>query len=443
MKQLVGVFILCFSQLMASDWLMIQGTEPKTIMKDGVKINNSLSTPQLWGFAQVKYEKNYSDIVEAAGINKTAFAYVKPSLQKQSQLQLFRARLGLRGVLDDENKINYFLLTDFGENGISNPAGHRQHTYLTDASMTLRHIPYANIRFGMFKYPGSEEGFQARFVSPFIIFTQMSEFLLLEKIPETNKADVNTNGTFVGRPDHSVSAYRDTGIEVFDRLKLKDDWTLSYALMIGNGSGIKWENRNSGHYTGYGYLALENSFGKGKGYYHEDFKTYVWYQEGKRRLNANNESNLYDRIRYGTGLRYFKDGLRLEAEYAGAEGMIFTGPKDADPTAGYENWHLSMEAGKNNRAYGYYLAAAYEVYPKIETMIRYDELNNMTNSVTKERIFKTTTLGLTYHFKGPTRVDLNYLIKDAKAPGSSAAQNILNNMGNAITLQYTYKFSVR
>ena len=350
MKKLIGTVFFCSLELMASDWLMFQGTEPKMIIKDGAKVKNSIATPQLWGFAQVKYEKNYSDELEVAGVNKTPFAYVKPSQEKQSQLQLFRARLGLRGVLDDDNKINYFLLTDFGENGISNPAGHRQHTYLTDASMTLRHIPYANIRFGMFKYPGSEEGFQARFASPFIIFTQMSEFLLLEKVPETNQAVANTNGSFRGRPDHSVGAYRDTGIEVFERLKLEENWALSYALMIGNGSGLKWENRNSGRYTGYGYLALENSFGKGKGYYHEDFKTYVWYQEGKRRLNANNEANLYDRIRYGAGLRYFKDGLRLEAEYTGAEGMIFTGPTDVNPTSGDENWHINMEAGKDNRA---------------------------------------------------------------------------------------------
>lgn len=443
MKQLLGVLLLCFSQLIASDWLMFQGTEPKMIMKDGEKIQNSISMPLLWGFAQVKYEKNYSDIYEAAGVNKTAFAYVKPNLENQSQLQLFRARLGLRGVLDDKNKINYFLLTDFGHNGISNPAGHRHHTYLTDASITLRYITNANVRIGMFKYPGSEEGLQARFASPFIIFTGMSDFLLLEKTPETNKEDINTNGSFSGRPNHSVGAYRDTGIEVFDRLKLEQDWALSYALMIGNGSGMKWANKNSGHYTGYGYLSLEHSFGKGKGYYHQDFKTYVWYQEGKRRLDANNETNLYDRIRYGAGLRYFKDGLRFEAEYTGAEGMIFAGAKDVNPTAGDENWHINMEAEKDNRAYGYYLSAAYEVYPKVEVMMRYDELDNMTNSVAKERIFKTTTLGMTYHFKGPTRIDLNYLIKDAEAPGNSSAQNVLNNLGDSITVQYTYKFGFR
>ena len=437
------LLIACVCSLAASDWLMIQGTEPYTIQKEGKKVKNVISTPQFWGFAQVKAEKNYSNPLEVAGINKTPFAYVKPSLERQNQIQLYRARLGLKGVLEDDNKVNYFLLTEFASNGITDPIGHYQHTYVTDASMTFRYLPYANIRLGLLKYPGSEEGLQARFASPFISFTQMSDFLLLEKKPKTSKNLANTNGTYTGAPDYSVGAYRDTGIEVFERFSLNEYWAFSYAAMLGSGSGLKWENTNDGHYTGYGYLALERSFGKGKGYYHQDLKTYLWYQEGKRALDANGDRNLYDRIRYGAGLRYFKDGLRLEAEYTGAEGMIFAGAKDTNPVSGDENWHFVMEAEKDNKSYGYYLSAAYEVYPKVEIMARYDELDNLTNSSAKERVFKTTTLGLSYHFKGPTRLDLNYLFREGEAPGNVAAQNILDNIDDIVTLQFTYKFGVR
>jgi len=434
---------LCVTSGFSSDWLMIQGTEPRMIVKEQEKVLNTITTPNFWGFTQLKYEKNYSDTIERVGINKTGFAYVTPNLQSQTQAQVFRARLGLRGVLDDDNKINYFLLTEFGKNGISYPLGHPQNTYITDASLSFRYLPYANIRVGLFKYPGSEEGMQARFASSFINFTQMSNFLLLEKTPITDITVPNTTGSFVGEPERSVGAYRDTGIEVFDRLYLDEDWALSYAAMIGNGSGLEWENKNEGEYTGYAYLALEKAFHKGKGYYTQDLKTYLWYQEGKRAVAANNVISLYDRIRYGLGLRYFKDGLRIEAEYAGAEGMIFSGARDTDPLVGVQNWHYALEAGRENKSYGYYLASAYEFYPKVEAMIRYDELDNLTNASAKERVFKTTTMGLTYHFKGATRIDINYLFRDGKAPGNTGAQSILDAMGDVINVQFTYKFGMR
>jgi len=443
MLNILVLLIVGSYTLIASDWLMIQGTEPEFIQKDGKKVKNTIWTPYLWGFAQVKYEKNYSDTVEKNGINKSGFAYVTPNLKRQNQVQVMRARIGLRGVLDDDNKINYFTLSEFGYNGITKPLNHSKDTHITDASVTFRYIPYANIRFGLLKYPGSEEGMQARFASPFIHFTQMSSFLLLEKTPNSNKYQPNVTGNYVGEPARSVGAYRDTGIEVFDRLGLDEKWALSYAAMLGNGSGLSWKNDNDNEYTGYAYLALEYSFGKGKGYYHQDFKSYLWYQNGKRALDANGQTNLYDRIRYGTGLRYYKEGLRLEAEYTGAEGMLYAGAADTNPFPNTENWNFVVEADRNNKAYGYYLSSAYEFYPKIEAMIRYDELNNLTNSELKERIFKTTTLGLSYHFKGSTRIDLNYLFREGKAPGNSAAQGVLDNLDNIVTLQFTYKFGQR
>ena len=422
----------------ASDWLMLQGTDPKIIKKDGIKVKNTIFTPQLWGFAQLRAEKNYSDTYEKNGINKTGFAYVTPNLKRQNQIQITRARLGLRGTLNDDNTINYFTLTDFAYNGIHEPTGETQHTYITDASLTFRYIPAVNIRVGLMKYPGSEEGLQARFASPFINFTQMSNFLLLEKTP---KDSTITNDTFVGKADRSIGAFRDTGVMLFDRFSIDDDWSFTYGAMLGNGSGLQWNNENNGHFTGYGYLSIDRSFHKGKGYDHEDFKTYVWYQDGKRALEGSTE--LFQRTRYGAGLRYYKSGLRVEAEYTRAEGMVFSGVRDSNPISGDMDWNYSIEAGRHNKAYGYYLSSAYEFYPKVEAMLRYDELDNLTNSALKEREFRTTTLGLTYHFDGSTRVDLNYLIRDAKAPKNSAAQVVMDKIDNVISLQLTYKFGLR
>ena len=436
--RIIILFFIFVINVFGSDWLMLQGTEPSMIKKDGKKVKNTITTPQFWGFAQIKAEKNYSDTVEKKGIDKSGFAYIAPNLQRQNQIQVIRARLGLRGVLNDENTINYFTLTAFGYNGITEPAGETQHTYITDASMTFRYIPYVNVRIGLMKYPGSEEGLQARFASPYINFTQMSNFLLLEKTP---KGENITGDSFVGKADRSVGAFRDTGVMLFDKFKLDDTWSFTYGAMLGNGTGLQWSNENDGHYTGYGYLALQNSFGKGKGYYHEDFKIYVWYQEGKRELDG--ASELYRRVRYGTGLRYYKSGLRLEAEYTGAQGMIFSGARDGNSAHNERDWKYAVEASSENKSYGYYLSSAYEFYPKVEAMIRYDELDNLTNSASKERTFKTTTLGLTYYFKGATRIDLNYLFRSIDAPRNTTAQNIVNNVGDIISLQFTYKFGVR
>ena len=54
--------------------------------------------------------------------------------------------------------------------------------------------------------------------------------------------------------------------------------------MLGNGSGLEWENKNNNEFTHYGYLSYEKTLGKGKGYKLESFKFYSWFQKGKRGL---------------------------------------------------------------------------------------------------------------------------------------------------------------
>jgi len=195
--------LLSISYVYSADWLMIQGTQKST-----TKNHN------LWGFGQLRYTHNGGDIVEANGINKTPFSLNNPDLQKQETFILSRLRVGLRGRLDDKNKINYFILTEFGENGITDPLGYRQHSYLTDLSVTFRYLP-VNIRVGQYKYPGSEEGLMARFTSPFIQFTTVSNQMMLERYISPQ----SVNGTtYLGVASHSVGAYRDSGIQLFQQI---------------------------------------------------------------------------------------------------------------------------------------------------------------------------------------------------------------------------------
>jgi len=436
---LLAVSALSMS-LQAADWLSIAGTEPSFVKIDGKKVENTNTTPHLWGFVQVGYQKNYGDIFipgkgPKAGLNLTPFSMLPPNLNSQSGFEVNRARLAVRGMIDKDNTLDYFFMTEFGEDGVTKPAGHGSHNYLTDASITYRGIPYFNIRLGQFKYPGSEEGLRAVFASSYRNFSTAGSQLLLERFLPNNAKEIKP-GVFQAAPEESVGAYRDRGIELFHTLYVADKTTLTWAGLVGSGTGLSSSNA-SGTPTYYGYLAAEYLFGKGRGYYTQSLKGFAWYQNGKRQLNNVD----YTRERYGVGVNYFHNGLRVGAEYIKAKGMIYNGAKDVDHDPYGENWEYQIAADKSNEADGGYINLAYFFIPKKwEAMVRYDYLNRLTNSVVDERKFKTTTLGLSYHFKGPTRIDVNYAFRDADAPGNAKAQKVLDHTGDLLSIQATLKF---
>jgi len=435
-------FIIAFSTLSlslhASDWLTIAGTEPSTIKADGKKVKNT-NKPHFWGFIQVGYQKDYGKLLNKDGINKTPFVMIAPNLDSQSGFEVNRARLAVRGMIDKDNQFDYFFMTEFGENGITRPAGHSSNNYLTDASITYRGIPYVNVRVGQFKYPGSEEGMRAVFASEYRNFSTAGNQLLLERfLPNNATPGVDSNGdvTYTAAPEQSVGAYRDRGVELFHTEKIQKNVEISVAGMVGNGTGMSSQN-SSGKLTYYGYLSSSYLFGKGKGYYTEALKGFVWYQDGKRRLNNIN----YTRERYGLGVDYFHNGLRIDIEYIKAKGMIYNGVKDLDADPYGVDWQYQIAAGDNNVADGGYVSVQYYVLPqKVELLARYDYLNRLTNSTLDERDFTTTTVALSYHFKGPNRIDFNYAFRDITAPGNAAAQVVLDNVDNLLSIQATLKF---
>ena len=449
--KLVGLTVLILStHVDAANWLMLQGTQPETVAPKGIKVPYRSKKPKIWGFVQVNYKKDYGSVLIKEGKNKTPFSLLGPDLVDQSGFNIFRARVALRGMADNENKVNYFIMTDFANNGINNLGGHRNvATYFTDASITAKHIPYAKVRVGKFKYPGSEEGLEAVFVSPYIDFTTMSNQQLLERFV-TNVGSSQKGKTAGGAKtvhytstsiDDPIGAFRDVGIQIFDTIAIANQWTASYAYMYGNGSGISFKGSNK-QATNYGYLAFEKDLDGGKGYYTKSMKFYAWRQSGDRYLLSNSVTPInVTRKRYGVGATYYNHGLRLEAEYMKAKGMIFTGAKDANPNALEENWQFQYAVGDENEADGGYINAQYEIFPKkLEVFARYDWENRLTNDVKGERDFKTTTLGTSYRFRGPTRIDFNYLIRDAKAPGNANAQKVLDNFGNRAEVQFTMSF---
>ena len=248
--------------LQAADWLSIAGTEPAFVKIDGKKVENNNTTPHIWGFLQVGYQKDYGNILQKNGINKTPFVMLPPSLDSQSGFEVNRARLAVRGMIDKDNTLNYFFMTEFGEDGITKPAGHSAHNYLTDASLTYSGLPYVNIRFGQFKYPGSEEGLRAVFASSYRRFSTAGSQLLLERFLPNDAKEIKP-GVFQSATEESVGAFRDRGVELFHTEEIQPNITVTLAGMIGSGTGLSSANA-SGSLTYYAYLASEYLFGKGK-----------------------------------------------------------------------------------------------------------------------------------------------------------------------------------
>lgn len=452
-KPLFGLLLatLGFADLHAANWLSLQGTQPEIVAPKGVKVPYRRKTPVLWGFIQENYKKDQGTVAHN-GTNQTTtpFSLLNPDLNGQEGFNSFRVRLALRGMADRDNKVNYFFMTETANNGINNIAGHREAaTYFTDASITLKHIPGIKMRMGMFKTPGSEEGLQAVFVSPYIEFTNFSYQQLLERqisavgaeLP-ANKSGGASTDHYNGNPTGPIAAFRDTGLQLFDTFALGKDWELSYAYMVGNGSGISLSSSNV-NLTNYVYTSLEKLFHKGRGYFTESFKAFAWYQNGNRRILVNSVTPQdYTRIRSGVGMTYYHKGIRFEAEYMDAAGMIFEGAKDTDTTSNaVQDWTFQYAVDKVNTASGYYVNLEYEILPKQwEVYGRYDYMDRMKNDTKAERLFNTTILGTSYRFKGATRVDFNYIIRKATAPGNSSAQTVLDNMGNRIAVQLTAHF---
>ena len=196
------------------------------------------------------------------------------------------------------------------------------------------------------------------------------------------------------------------------------------------------DNVNESHPTHYVYMADEKILGDIKGYNTESLKLYGWYQKGKRKLL----DELYDRTRYGIGLTYYDGLLRVESEYMWGRGMIFTGAKDTSSVPSNNLWQFEIEADENNKANGYYISAIYKLKTNIEAIARYDEYHRMQNVSEKERVFKNTTIGLSYKFEGLNRIDFNYTYAKAHAPYNSSAQAILNNVGDIARIQLTWVY---
>ncbi|WP_455212323.1 porin [Kaarinaea lacus] len=423
------------SNATAANWLMLQGTEPAS----------AAERAKVWGFVQPEYQYTKGTELKAGPWKDQAaqFNQIIPDLQTSSTFNIRRARIGVRGEgMPLDSKTNYFILAEMGNNGITRPGGGTGSVKLTDASVTFNHIPFARIRFGQFKYPGSEEGLQAIHVFDYINFTNVTNQMMLERFFDCTDGSATCSAGATNAPNGPVGAFRDVGVQIFDTIKA-GAWEHSYAAMIGNGNGITRGDNNK-HKDLHLYWSSEWVFG-GKGGRRQGWKLYAWHQDGKRTLYneavSTTETQDYDRTRYGVGSTFRRNKFRGGFEYIVADGMIFNGT-DGGAVAGSTNnagtavasWNIIPE----EKANGFYLDAGYLVMSKLELDLRYDVLNRATDNETAERKFETWTLGAQYFFNKKTRLILNYELRDAEAPGlagSAGPNQILDSMDDRFSMQ--------
>ncbi|MHB1230370.1 MAG: porin [Halothiobacillus sp.] len=401
----------------AANWLMLQGTEQPGIAPP-VKI---------FGFIQPTYQKDFSDSFNG---KYSSPKLIGPNLDTQSSFNILRARVGARGApfsLDD--KINYFIMAEFGNNSITNGGRYGSYRpYLTDASVTLNYIKGLRARLGLFKYPGAEEGLQGINSLNYINYTNVTNQLLLERYPTAGNLNILPQST----PNASLngfskpsSGFRDTGIQLFDAFDV-GSWEHTYAVMLGNGQGVQMADNNS-HKDLYLYWSSAYLFDlKNKGPMSPSVKLFSWYQAGKR-TNAYNATQEQDRKRYGAGVSYLKKPFRMTAEYMWGKGMIYQGANNPQTLF------------NNNKANGGYIEGGWFIpNSQWELDLRYDKYVRNTD-LPIETHFNTWTAGVQYHFNPKTRVTLNYSTRDYNSD-AIAVNNQLKGVKGLVALQVTAMF---
>ncbi len=380
----------------AANWAKLQGAEPPVIAR----------TVNLWGFVQPTYFMSGDKTDSSDNFRKDDF-------------NIRRARIGIRGVVPNtEEKVNYFVLTEWGRNGITeNPKGSQSDlAALTDASVTLNYIPGARLRVGQFKIPIGIDGLQAIHVHQYIEFSDVYDQLMLERYGK----------------DRSVGAYRDIGLQVFDWRTFGDnnDLEFSYSFMVANGNGINSQDNDSKK-DFIGKITLAKVFDGSKGPRRKEVQVGIWFMSGRRTgfvfdKGSNGSISEQHRDRYGIDFIFNKDlgskgSFRTIAEVVWGSGWVYA-PKflgGAVPASRRYFTNNTSVGGHgvphaNLDAMGWYVDMGYKLpfarlKKRLELDLRYsyydpDNGNDLTTNVSQKKV----TYGMQYFFHPRARVTLNY-----------------------------------
>lgn len=417
----------------AADWLALQGTEPP-----------GADSVRFVGYLQALYQHDFS---AANALNQyVPPKVIGPELERREQFTLASAGLGVRGApAACEGRLNYALSLEFGRNGATWP-GEVFATPL-EASLTLNQVAGAHLRAGLFKTPGAEEGLQAVSVADYISLSEAVNGLVLERFPTRHyTANVPPQELPAATPlnafDRPTGAFRDIGVELFDTLHGGGAWELSYALMLGQGNGLKLSDPDS-NWDRYLYLAAER-VDAGQGPRREGLKLFAWGQWGSRLLDDRDDGLAnparYDRNRAGLGVRYLNKPLRLSAEYIYADGMVFVGPDK--PTFVFTR--PENGSGADSRGQGGYLEAGWTLPGTAWTLsARYDTLLRLTDRPDQHRLDKWT-LAAQWQLPHGARLDIDYEFRDFRCdsgqPGCTGPNANLKGVGDRVGVMLSVFF---
>lgn len=281
----------------AANWFKLRGTEPGGISH----------TLQVWGFLQPTYAYDFSDKIEgglggfgnAANGTDPVPGTLPSERTSQQSFYMRRARIGIRGtMIPISNDIDYFILTEWGQNGITRNGGAAT---LLDASVTFNQLSRGSDDDGL-------QNLGARFRMGQFLFSQTSQ-ALSQSTPGRRVHIFMPEATFahaIGRyasdngvgnwPENEVSANgaRDVGIEMFDWAEFNDPifgggpLEFTYSLGLGNGDAIGELNRDD-NFRKYAWLSIAKLFDNTRGPRRHDAMLYGWYQKGD--IQFNNDLN--------------------------------------------------------------------------------------------------------------------------------------------------------
>ena len=369
------------SPVNAANWFKLRGTEP----------GGTAHTLQVWGFLQPTYADDTSDNIKGtvggfspAEGQKQVPGTIPPDRTDRSSFYMRRARIGIRGtMLPINNDIDYFILTEWGQNGITRGDGGAK---LLDASVTFNQLSRGTDDDGLANLGGRLRIGQ-------FLFSQTSQALSQSTpgrrvhvfMPEATFAHAigrytSDNGVHNWPEDETgANGARDIGIELFDWAEFKDPifkgggpQEFTYSAALGNGDAIGELNRDD-NYRQYYWLSLAKLWNNTRGPRRHDMMVYGWYQKGDIKFNNDIDNDgLLDNVPaplggdlragnialdpvspgnrvtkngnekdeeqkyYGVGFEYFNKPfsnlgqIRFEAEWQKQTGLTFDGARTPD-----------------------------------------------------------------------------------------------------------------
>ncbi len=372
----VALFVIFTPQKShAVNWMMIQGTEQRAIKK-GKK------TPflRVWGFVQPQfvYQSN-----GAYAPFKGNFGGTGPDENVgngHSSFLIRRARIGARGAISD--RISYFFLTEFGDNGFtrrngaSNPGRTQSVAVLTDATVTVRILgDMLYLRMGQLKLPFGIDGFQGIPAWTFASESEVTAQMLLR--PNRNWAA----DTGIGAA-RLIGAYRDIGAMLFGEAKVGPG-KIGYGVGVFNGNNVNQQDDN------------QNKDIIGKVQY--DMKIGKLIVEVGGSFAFGKHTQLI--------LNYRRLGAELEVKYGpfGVRGEYIVGADEQ--TAARQ---LSTGAKEINDR-GFYAMGWYYIIPKtLHFLVRYDQFVADNEANQSEDYVNRLTFGLNFHFFKQNKFIFNY-----------------------------------